>query len=178
MTKVLPVCPFWLKAETSHFADKDPYSQIYGFSSSHVWMYKLDHKEGWTQKNWCFWPVVLEKTLESPLDWKEIKPVNPEEKQPWIFIGRIDAEAEASILWPPDAKNWFTGKDPDAGKDWGQEEKGTAEDEVVGGQHWLNRPQSEQSLGDRRQGSLAEIHGVAKSQTWMSDWTATLWLSP
>jgi len=179
MIKVLPVCPFWLKAETSHFADKDPYSQTYGFSSSHVWMYKLDHKEGWPPKNWCSWTVVLEKTLESPLDCKEIKPVNPEENQPWIFIGRIDAEAKASILWPPDAKNWLIGKDSDAGKDWGQEEKGTAEDEMVGWQHWLNRPQFEQSLGDREgQGSLVEIHGVAKSQTWMSGWTTTLWLSP
>ena len=98
------------------------------FSSSHVWMWELDHKESWGLKNWCFWTVVLEKTLESPLDCKEIQPVNPKGNQSWIFIGRTDAEAEAPILWPPDAKNWLTGKDPDAGKDWKPEEKGTTED--------------------------------------------------
>ena len=120
MIKVLPVCPFWLKAETSHFADKDPYSQTYGFSSSHVRMCELDHKEGWVLNNWCFQTVVLEKTLESPLDSKEIKPVNPKGNQPCIFIGRTDAESEAPIFWPPDGKSWLTEKDPDAGKDWGQ----------------------------------------------------------
>ena len=99
-------------------------SQSYGFSSSHVWMWELDYKESWTPKNWCFRTVVLEKTLDSPLDCKEIKPVNSKGNQSWIFIGRTDAEAETPILWPPDAKNWLHGKDPDAGKDWKWEEKG------------------------------------------------------
>ena len=94
------------------------------FSSSYVWMWELDHKEGWAPKNWCFWTVVLEKTLESPLDSKEIRPVNPKGNQPWIFIGRTDAEAEAPILWPPDVKSRLTGKDSDAQKDWGQEKRG------------------------------------------------------
>ena len=116
----------------------------------------LDHKEGWVLKNWCFWAVVLEKTLESPLDYKEIKPVNPKENQPWIFIGRTDAKAEALILWPPDVKNWLIEKAPDAGQDWGQEKKGVAEDEMAGWHHWLNRHESEQTLGDSEgQGSLA-----------------------
>ena len=107
------------------------------FSSSHVWMWELDYKESWVLKNWCFWTVVLEKTLESPLDCKEIQPVHPKGNQSWIFIGRTDAEAETTILWPPDAKNWLIGKDPDAGKDWRQEEKGTSEDEMVGWHHRL-----------------------------------------
>ena len=102
------------------------------FSSSYVWMWELDNKEVWVPKNWCFQTVVLEKTLESPLDCKEIQPVHPKGNQSWLFIGRTDAEAEAPILWPPDANSWLTGKDPDAGKDWGQEEKEVTEDEVVG----------------------------------------------
>ena len=101
-------------------------------------MWELDHKENWALKNWCFWTVVLEKTFESPLDYKEIKPVNPKGNQPWIFIGRTDAEAEAPILWPPDVNNWLLGKDPDTGKDWRQEEKGTTEDEMVGWHHRLS----------------------------------------
>ena len=96
------------------------HSQSYGFSSSHVQMWELDHKESWVPKNWCFWNVVLEKSIESPLDCKEIKPVNPKGNQPWIFIGRSYAEAEALIHWPPDTKSWLTAKDPNAGKDWGQ----------------------------------------------------------
>ena len=99
-------------------AIKSPYSQSYGFSSSHVWMWQLDHKEGWELKNWCFWTVVLEKTLESALDCKEIQPVHPKGDQSWIFIGRTDAEVEAPELWPPDAESQLIGKDPDAGKDW------------------------------------------------------------
>ena len=123
------------------------------FSSSHVWMWELDHKEGWVLKNWCFQTVVLEKSLESPLESKEIKPVNPKGNQPWIFIGRIDAEAP--ILWPSDAKCQVIGKAPDAGKDWGKEEKGT-EDEIVSWHHQLNRHEFEQTLGDGEgQGSLA-----------------------
>ena len=111
---------------------------IYGFSSSHVWMWELDYKESWALKNWCFWTMVLEKTLESPLDSKEIQPVHPKGNQSWIFIGRNDAEAETPILWPPDAKGWLILKDPDAGKDWGQEEKGMTEDEMVQWHHRLN----------------------------------------
>ena len=108
-----------------HFADKGLYSQSYRFSSGHVQMWELNHKEGWVLKSWCFWTVVLEKTLESPLDCKEIKPVTPKGNQPWIVIGRTDAEAEASVLRPPYAKSQLTGKDPGAGKDWRQEENGT-----------------------------------------------------
>ena len=108
------------------------------FSSSHVWMWELDYKENWASKNWCFWTVVLEKTLESPLDCNEIQPVHPKGNQSWIFIGRTDAEAETPILWPPDVMNWLIWKDPDAGKDWRREEKGPTEDEMVGWHHWLN----------------------------------------
>ena len=112
-------------------SDKGPYNQSYGFSRNHVWMWELDHKEGWASKNWCFWTVLLEKILETPLDCKEIKTVNPKGNQSWIFIGRTNAEAESPVLWPPDEKSWLIGKDPDAGKDWRQEEKGMTEDEVV-----------------------------------------------
>ena len=127
-----------IKKQRHYFASKCPSSQRYGFSSSHVWMWELDYKESWVPKNWCFWTVVLKKTLESPLDCKEIQPVLPKGHQSWIFIERYDAEAETPILWPPDAKNWLTGKDPDAGKDWRQEEKAMTEDEMVGWHHWLN----------------------------------------
>ena len=125
------------------FANTGPFSQGYGFSSSHVWMWELDSKESWVPKNWCFCTVSLEKTLESPLDYKEIQSVYPKGHQSWVFIGRTDVEAETPILWPPDAKNWLTGKVPDAGKDWRREEKGTTEDEMVGWHHWLNRHESE-----------------------------------
>ena len=113
-----------------HFADKCLYSQGYGFSSSHVWMWELDHKEGWALRNWCFQIAVLEKTPESPLSFKEIKPVTVKGNQPWIFIGSTDVEAKASVLWPLDGKSQLTGKDPDVGKDWRQKEKGVAEDEM------------------------------------------------
>ena len=115
-----------------HFANKGPSIQSYGFSGSHVWMWELDHKKSWVLKNWCFQFVVLEKTLESPLSSKEIKPDNPKGNQPWIFIRGTDVEAEAPILWPVDAKSQLTGKDPDAGKDWGQAEKRATEDEMIG----------------------------------------------
>ena len=115
-----------------YFANKGPSSQGYGFSSGHVWMWELDYKEGWVPKNCCFWTVVLEKTLESPLDCKEIQLVHPKGDQSWVFIGRTDVEAETPILWPPDAKSWLIWKDPDAGKDWRQEEKGTTEDGWMG----------------------------------------------
>ena len=111
-----------IKKQRHYFANKGPSSQSYGFSSSHVWMWELDYKESWAAKNWCFWTVVLEKTLESPLDCKEIQPVHPKGDQSWVFIGRTDFEAETPLLWPPDAKNWLIGKDPDAGKDWRWEE--------------------------------------------------------
>ena len=114
------------------------------------------HKESWVLKNWCFWTLVLEKTLESPLDCKEIKLVNPKGNQPWIFIGRTDSDAEAPILWPPDVKSWLIRKDPDAGKDWRQEDKGTSEDEMVGWHYWLDGHEFEQALGvGDGQGSLA-----------------------
>ena len=115
--------------------DKGPYCQSYDFSSGHVWMCELDYKEWQAPKNWCFWIVVLEKTLESLLDRKEIQPVNPKGNQSWIFIERTDAEAETPILWPLHAKSWHIGKDPDAGRDWGQEEKGIIEDEMAGWHH-------------------------------------------
>ena len=121
-----------------YFATKDPSSQSYGFSISHVWMWGLEYKENWALKNWCFWTVVLEKTLESPLDSKEIQPVHPKEDQSWIFIGRTDAEAETAILWPPDVKNWLIWKDPGAGKDWRWVAKGTTEDEMVGWHHQIS----------------------------------------
>ena len=142
-----------IKKQRHYFTKKGPSSQSYGFSSSHVWMWELDHKESWAPKNWCFWTVVLEKILESPLDCKEIQPVHPKGDQAWIFIGRADAEAP--ILWPPDAKNWLIGKDPDAGKDWRQGEKGTTEDEMVGWHHQLSGHEFEQApgVGDG-QGSL------------------------
>ena len=127
-----------LKSRDMTLPTKVHLSQSYGFSSSHVWIWELDYKKSWAPKNWYFRTVVLEKTLESPLGCKEIKPVNPQGNQSWIFIGRTDAEAETLILWPPDAKNWLIWKDPDAGQDWGQEEKGMTEDEMVGWHHQLN----------------------------------------
>ena len=145
-----------IEEQRHYFANKGPSSQGYDFSSSHVWMWELDHKEGWVPKNWCFWTVVLEKTLESPLDCKEIQPVSPKGNQPWIFIERTDAEGEGPILWPADAKNQLIRKDPDAGKVWRQAEKGMTEDEMVGWHHQLNGHEFEQSLGDsEEQGSLA-----------------------
>ena len=124
-------------------ADGDCSHEKHGFSSRHVWMWELDHKESWAPKNWCFWIAVLVKTLESPLDSKEIKPINPKGNHSWIFTGRTDAVTEAPIIWPPDAKNWFIAKDPDAGSDWRQEEKGMTEDEMVVWHHQLNGHESE-----------------------------------
>ena len=136
-----------IKKQRHSFANKGPSCQSYGFFSRHVWMWELDYKESWVPKNWCFWTVVLEKTPESPLDCKEIKPVNRKGNQLWIFIGKTDAEAEAPILWPSDAKSQLIGKDPVAGKDWKQGEKGTTEDEVVGWYHKLDGHEFEQALG-------------------------------
>ena len=125
-----------IEKQRHYFANKGPSSQRYGFSSSHVGMWELDYKESWALKNWCFQTVVLEKTLESPLDYKEIQPVHPKGEKSWIFIGRTDTEAENSILWSPDAKNWLIGKDLDAGNDWRWEEKGMTENEMVEWHHW------------------------------------------
>ena len=136
-----------LKSRDITLSTKVSLVKAYGFPSSHVWMSELDYKESWAPKNWCFWTVVLEKTLESPLDCKKIQPIHPKGNQSWIFIGRTDAEAEIPILWPPDTKNWLIWKDPDSGKDWRQEEKGMTEDEVVGWHHWLNGHEFEQALG-------------------------------
>ena len=142
------------KKQRHYFANKGPNSQSYGFSSGHVRMWELDNKGGWVPKNWCFWTTVLEETFKSPLDSK-IKPINPKGNQSWIFIGRIDAEAEIPILWPPDVKSWLFRKDPDAGKDGKQEEKGTTEGEMVEWHHWLSGHEFEQALGDGEgQGSL------------------------
>ena len=127
-----------IKKQRHYFANKGLSSQSYGFSSSHVWMWELDYKKSSIPKNWCFWTVVLEKTLESPLGCKEIQPVNPKGNQSWIFIRRTDAKAETPIRWPPHVKNWLIGKNSDAGKDWRWEEKGTIEDEMVGWHHRLD----------------------------------------
>ena len=127
-----------INKQRHYFANRGPSSQSYGFSSSHVWMWELGHKESWAPENLCFWTVALEKTLESPLDFKVIQPVHPKANQFWVFIGRTDTEAGSPIHWPPDAKNWLIGKESDAGKDWRREEKGMTEDELVGWHHQLN----------------------------------------
>ena len=127
-----------IKKQRHYFANKGPSSQGYGFSSGHVWMWELDCGESWAPKNRCFWTVVLEKTLESPLDYKEVQPVHPKGDQSWVFTGRTDVEAEAPILWPPHAKSWLIRKDSDAGRNWGQEENGRTDNEMVGWHHWLN----------------------------------------
>ena len=167
-----------IKKQRHYFANKGPSSQGYGFSSSHVWMWELDCRKSWALKNQCFWTVVLEKTLESPLDCKEIQPVNPTGNQSWIFIGRTDAETEAPILWPPDAKNQLIGKDPDAGKDWRQDEKGTAEYKVLSSYIYVYITDSvDMSLSKVQEFVIdkeawhAAVHGVTASRTWQSDWT-------
>ena len=146
-------------------------SQSYGFSSSHVWTWELDYKESWAPKNWCFWTVVLDKTLESPLDSKVIQPFNPKGNQSWIFTGRTDAEAETPILWPPDVKNRLIWKDPDAQRDWRQEEKGMTENEMVGWHHQLDGQESEQvsGVGDG-QGSLACCCPWGRKESDMTEW--------
>ena len=154
-------------------ADKGPPSQGYGFCSGHVWMWELDYKESSVMKNWCFWTVVLEKTLGSPLDCKEIQPVHPKGNQSWILTGRTDPEAETRILWPPDSKSWLIWKDPDAGKDWRREEKGTTEDERVGWHHRLNGHEFEQApgVGDGQGGlECCSPRGCKESDT-TEQWT-------
>ena len=139
-------------------------------------MWNLDCEESWALKNWCFWTVVLEKTLESPLDYRKIQPVHSKGDQPWVFFGRTDAKAETPILWPPHGKSWLIGKDSDAGRDWRQEEKGTTEDEMDGWHHRLDGYEFGWTLGvgDHRETWSAAIHGVAKSWTWLCDWTNQL----
>ena len=162
-----------IKKQRHHFINKGPPSQGYGFSSSHVWMWELDYKESWEPKNWCFWIVMLEKTLESPLDCKEIQPFHPKGNQSWIFIGSTDAESETPIFWPPDAKNWLIREAPDAEKDWRREEKGMTEREMVGWHHRLNWYEFEWApgVGDG-QGCLECCSSLAaKSYRWLNDWT-------
>ena len=161
-----------IKKQRHYFANKGPSSQGYGFSGGRVWMWELDYIESWAPRNWCFWTVVLEKTLESPLDCKEIQPVHPKD-QSWVFIGVTDVEAETPILWPPDAESWLILKDPISGKDWGQEEKGTTEDEIVGWHHQLNEHGFgwTPGVGDAQGGLACCGSWVTKSQTWLSNWT-------
>ena len=164
-----------IKKQRHYFANKGLSSQGYGFTISHVWMWELDYKETWVPKNWHFWTVMLEKTLESPLGCKEIQPVHPKEDQSWLFIGRTDGEAETPILRPPDAKTWLIGKDPGAGKDWGQEEKGQQR------MRWMTSPSqwtwvwvnSGSWWWTWRPGMLQP--DFTKIWTWLSDWTELNW---
>ena len=154
-----------------YFANKGLSSQGYGFSSGHVWMRQLDCEEIWVPKYWCFWTVVLQKTLASPLDCKEIQPVHSKGDQSWLFFGRTDAKAESPVLWPPHVKSWLIWKDSDAGRDWGQEEKGMAQDEMAGWHHWLDGHESEWTLGvGDGQGGLVSCNTWGRKESDTTEW--------
>ena len=170
--------PQHIKKQSHYFANKGSSSQGYGFSCGHVWMWELDCEEGWALKRWCIWTVVLEKTLESPLDFKEIQPVHSEGDQPWDFFGMNDAKAATPVLWPPHSKSWLIGKDSDAGRDWGKEEKGTTEDEMVGWHHRLDAHEFGWTPGDGDgQGGLvccdSWCHKELDTTEWLN-WTEWL----
>ena len=160
-----------IKKQRHYLADKGPSNQSYGFSSSHVWMWESDCEESWALKNWCFWTVVLQKTLESFMDYKEIQPVHSKGDQSWVFFGKNDAKAETPVLWPHHVKSWHTEKDSDAGRDWGQEEQGTTDDEMAGWHHWLGGHESEwiPGVGDE-QGSLACCDSWGRKESDTTEW--------
>ena len=160
-----------IQKQRHYFANKGPSSQGYGFSSSHVWTWEFDYKERWTRKNWCFWSVVLEKTLESFMDCKKVQSVHSKGDQSWLFFGRNDAKTETPVLWPPHVKCWLTGKDSDAGRDWGQEEKGTTEDEMIGWHHRINGHEFEWTPGvDDGQGGLACCDSWGHKESDTTEW--------
>ena len=167
-----------IEKQRHYFAKKGPSSQGYGFSCGYVWMWELDCEESWAPKNWCFWTVVLEKTLESPMDCKEIQPVHSKGDQSWMFIGRTDAKAETPILWPPHAKSWFIGKDSDAGRDWSQEEKGTTEDEMAEWHHQLHEHEFERTpgVGDRQGGMLQFMGSQRVGHDWATELNLLNWI--